>query len=86
MTTYKCQCGRRRGRYAPYCRKCTAERVEERRTKARAVVRTGACPWCGSKLRSNLALAGWWQCEQFGAEGFRARAYEPSCDFQIFTE
>ena len=51
-----------------------------------AIVQTGKCPQCGSKLRRNLALTGWWQCEQYGAEGFRKDASKPSCSFQCFTE
>jgi hypothetical protein len=51
----------------------------------RAVVATGRCPQCGQALRRNLALAGWWQCAGYGAEGFRAAGSTP-CDFQTFTE
>jgi hypothetical protein len=31
-------------------------------------------------------LAGWWQCEQYGAESFRADSSRPACSFQTFTE
>jgi hypothetical protein len=58
----------------------------ERHLQAQAIVATGKCPQCGAKLRRNLALAGWFQCSQFGAEGFRADAARPSCSFQTFTE
>lgn len=44
------------------------------------------CPTCGRPLRRNLSLAGWYQCEQFGAVGFRKDAAKPSCDWQGFTE
>jgi len=62
------------------------ERIEAAQMKARAIVETGKCPYCGRPLRRNLALAGWWQCSQFGAEDFRADPGAPSCDFQCFTE
>lgn len=53
---------------------------------AREIVLSGSCPLCHKALRRNLALAGWWQCSQFGADGFRADASLPSCEFQCFTE
>lgn len=53
---------------------------------ARAIVATGKCPDCGAGLRRNLSLAGWWQCEQYGAVGFRKDASRPACSFQTFTE
>lgn len=56
------------------------------RAEVRKVVAGGACPDCGRKLRRNLSLAGWWQCSQLGAVGFRADASLPSCDWQGFTE
>ncbi len=52
---------------------------------ALAVVASGACPQCGSGLRRNLALTGWWQCEQYGAPGFRRDASRPACEWQGFT-
>ena len=61
-------------------------RMEQLHAQARAIVATGACPQCRSKLRRNLSLSGWWQCEQFGAEQFRARPTQPACNFQTFTE
>ena len=87
-TTTKCKCGRRMSKYANRCRKCDAARRESLLAEARKIVDSGdgRCPTCGSALRRNMSMAGWWQCEQFGAEGFRARADEPSCDFQTFTE
>lgn len=53
--------------------------------EAQAVVRSGKCPKCGAGLRSNLALTGWWQCAQYGADGFRADKTKPACSFQCFT-
>jgi hypothetical protein len=58
---------------------------EKRIAEAVAIVKTGKCPDCGCGLRRNLALTGWWQCEQYGAPGFRKDASKPSCSFQIFT-
>lgn len=69
-----------------------AARAEEKARHAacvaaiKAVVIAGACPKCGRPLRRNLALAGWWQCEQLGAEGWRKDPTCPSCDWQGFTE
>ena len=61
-------------------------RIEAALAEARRIVASGKCPNCGGGLRRNLSMAGWWQCEQFGAEGFRKDSSRPSCDFQTFTE
>ena len=61
-------------------------RIEAAQQKARTIVATGMCPTCGAGLRRKLALSGWWQCEQYGAEEFRKDASKPSCLFQCFTE
>lgn len=61
-------------------------RMEALHATARTIVATGRCPSCGSALRRNLSLAGWWQCEQYGAIGFRKDATRPACSFQTFTE
>lgn len=53
---------------------------------ARAAVAAGRCPACGGALRRNLALAGWWQCEQNGDAARRARPADPPCPWQMFTE
>ena len=62
------------------------ERLEAAHAEARRVVQSGKCPQCGSPVRRNLALTGWWQCSQYGAEGFRADSSKPSCSWQGFTE
>lgn len=80
------KCGKRKSKHASACRACEREAREQSLRKARSIVQQGVCPDCGRKLKRNLALAGWWQCEQFGAEGFRADPNQPSCDFQTFTE
>lgn len=54
--------------------------------EARALVAAGRCPQCGSALRRNLSMTGWWQCEQYGTVAFRARPAEPPCSWQTFTE
>ena len=61
-------------------------RIAAQRAETRRVVLSGKCPLCGSGLRRNLSLTGWWQCDQLGAPGFRKRADLPSCDWQGFTE
>jgi hypothetical protein len=66
-------------------RKAHAAKMADLKAKASAVVATGKCPSCGQGLRRNLALAGWWQCAGYGAEGFRATGSTP-CSFQTFTE
>lgn len=54
--------------------------------KTEKIVLAGKCPTCGAKLKRNYALTGWWQCEQYGAIGFRANPNLPSCTWQDFTE
>lgn len=61
-------------------------RCEEARALTRSIVEHGCCPRCGGALRRNLALTGWWQCAQFGAESARANPAAPSCSWQGFTE
>ena len=58
---------------------------DARIAEAIAVVSSNCCPQCGSGIRRNLALTGWYQCEQYGAEGFRKDSTKPSCSFQTFT-
>ncbi len=62
------------------------DRMDAIHANAQAIVATGKCPTCGSGLRRNNSMTGWWQCEQYGAEGFRARPNAPSCSWQDFTE
>ena len=61
-------------------------RINEARAEVARVVATGKCPQCGATLRNNTSLAGWWQCSQFGAVGFRADSTKPACDWQGFTK
>ena len=67
-------------------RQASIERMEAAKAATRVVVSSGKCPQCGATLRRNLALAGWWQCSQYGADGFRADSSKPSCSWQGFTE
>lgn len=66
-------------------RKARAERIAKAQADTLAVVETGRCPVCGSGLKRNLAIKGWWQCEQYGDGHFRARPAEPGCSWQGFT-
>jgi len=89
MTTtaiHQCDCGRRMSQYARECRKCATERSARLHAEVSAIVASGHCPQCGSGLRHNLSIAGWWQCEQYGADSHRARPDEPQCSWQGFTE
>lgn len=61
-------------------------KLEARQAEARAVVATGKCPQCGCKIRRNMSMTGWYQCEQYGSEGFRKDSTKPSCSWQTFTE
>lgn len=67
-------------------KKAAKEKSDKARAESIRIVREGKCPTCGRRLKRNLALTGWWQCEQFGAEGFRADRSKPSCSFQTFTQ
>lgn len=62
------------------------KRIEESQAKAQKVYDSGKCPYCGAGLRHNLSIAGWIQCEQFGADGFRKDDSKPSCDWQGFVK
>jgi coenzyme F420-reducing hydrogenase gamma subunit len=58
----------------------------EYREKQSLIISVGKCPVCGAGLRRNNALTGWWQCEQYGAPGFRKDDSRPACGWQTFTE
>jgi hypothetical protein len=86
-----CQSCNKRARVTKYnrdglCHPCYREHTEARLTANRAIVAGGKCPRCGEGLRRNLALTGWWQCAQYGAEQFRKDPTRPSCSFQTFAE
>ncbi len=64
-TRSRCECGRVKSRHANECKRCAAARREAYLAESRRIVATGRCPDCGSSLKRNNALFGWWQCEQF---------------------
>ena len=67
-------------------REASAARSAAHRAETLAVVTAGKCPCCGATVRRNLALTGWWQCAQYGADGFRKDSSKPACSWQGFTE
>ena len=71
-------------------RKRTADesrtRIEAAHRHSQTVVDANYCPQCGSKIRRNNSLAGWYQCEQYGSDKFRARPQDKPCSWQGFTE
>ncbi len=69
-------------------RKAARERIEAAIARAREVVATGTCPDCGTTLRRNNAIAGWWECGARPCEDFRLPEHKglPRCSFQTFTE
>ena len=56
--------------------------------EAQAIVATGVCPDCGTKLIRNNSLPGWWQCGAYACEKMRREEFKglPKCDFQTFTK
>lgn len=52
---------------------------------AAVIVAAGRCPVCGQGIHRNIALTGWWQCDGYGAEGFRKAGAIHGCDWQTFT-
>ena len=62
------------------------EHIERAKEIFRGHVSRGICPTCGGRLKRNLSMRGWFQCEQLGAEGFRKDPTRPSCNVQGFTE
>lgn len=69
-------------------RKLHQDRMAALHARARSIVATSRCPQCGTPLRRNLALAGWWQCGAYGRPDFRQPEHRslPDCSFQTFTE
>ena len=85
-TRSRCACGKVKGKFAAECNACYKARMSKLYALAQEVVSKGVCPTCGASLKRNLSLTGWWQCEQYGAEGFRKDSTKPACSFQTFTE
>lgn len=65
---------------------CYGRHAKDCLAKNREIVSLGHCPECGKGIKRNLSLAGWWQCEQFGAPQFRKVPELPPCNWQCFTE
>lgn len=82
---YNTERGRTRAMYRADAVASSAH-IKEIHAANKAIVATGQCPTCGRKLKRNLSIAGWWQCEQLGAENFRKHPELPSCNYQCFTE
>jgi len=78
-------CNRKATKTRALCTKCHDTRQDARYAEARAIVAKGVCPSCSSGIKRNLALTGWYQCEQYGAPGFRKDSTKPACSFQTFT-
>lgn len=66
-------------------RAASVERIRAAQAETQRIVDSRVCPKCGCDLRLNTSITGWWQCEQYGAPGFRARATVPPCNWQGFT-
>lgn len=64
----------------------SAQRIKDGQEEIKKIVATGKCPHCGERLRRNMSMTGWWQCDQLGAENFRVRPNDPPCNWQGFTE
>ncbi len=70
------------------CKVCSKARSERLYAEAQAHVERGTCPYCGTALKRNSALTGWWQCGAYACEAMRAPEFKglPSCSFQCFTK
>jgi hypothetical protein len=78
-----------RGQKAAATRKARKEsdiRIAAAQAETLRVWNTGVCPRCGAGLRINRSMAGWVQCDQYGAVGFRADDSKPSCSYQGFMK
>ena len=64
------------------------DRIAAAQNATARVVATGVCPQCGTGLRRNLSMAGWWQCDALGEPSFRRpeNRAKPACSWQGFTE
>jgi hypothetical protein len=69
-------------------RAASQARIAEAQAEARRVRAAGVCPFCGSPVKDNSALAGWVQCVAYATPSFRAAEYRslPSCSWQGFTQ
>jgi hypothetical protein len=60
--------------------------MQESYAKTQEIVDSRECPLCKGPLRYNSAIAGWWQCAQFGAPQFRMDKDRPACSWQGMTD
>lgn len=60
--------------------------ILHRQATLRAVIAGRTCPSCGSPIRRNSALTGWWQCSQYGSKQFRKNPDKPECNWQAFLD
>lgn len=79
-------CGRKMSKGPIRCNACHIKHMNAIRAKSIEIVNTGKCPDCGAPLRYNNAITGWWQCSQYGADGYRADSSKPACSFQCSTD
>ena len=82
-----CKCGKRMSKHSYDCKSCHDVRMDNIRARDYRYWKSHACPECGSKLVRNNALAGWWQCSQYGNWKLSVGDLnKPNCSFQCFTE
>jgi len=64
------------------------EKMDKIHAENQAIVATGVCPQCGTGLKYNSAITGWWQCGAYGGPSFRKPEHKdlPKCSFQCFTQ
>ena len=88
ITKARCACGRTMSKYSTTCNACHKAKLDAIHTEALAIVATGKCPQCGSPLKRNSSISGWWQCCCYGSVPMRAPEHRhlPACGFQCFTE
>lgn len=67
-------------------REAREARIAARHAEASEALASNTCPGCGQGVHVNLALAGWVQCDGFGADGFRKNDATPCAGaWQGFT-
>lgn len=84
---HKCECGRRRSRWSNECHHCFEVKMETTYKTNDLILASNKCPDCGSSLRRNHALEGWYQCMRYGHPDFRPNVAPevPHCGFQMFV-
>jgi hypothetical protein len=66
-------------------RKASDARIAQAQAETQAVVDAGSCPQCGAGVHRNWAITGWFQCDQYGSDGFRKDDAKPACSWQGFV-